>query len=88
MTTFGVWPRFGATQNPPPVGLRLTRPTRNKLERVYFVRLMQTYMHRFGQMAPEDEAELEGLRSLDHELDFIKIFLGQVRNLLAANDVA
>ena len=45
-------------------------------------------MHRFGQMAPEDEAELEGLRSLDHELDFIKIFLGHVRNLLAANDVA
>ena len=32
-------------------------------------------MHRFDQKAPEDEAELEELRSLDHELHFTKILL-------------
>ena len=36
-------------------------------------------MHRFGQKGPKDVAELEELRSWDHELHFTKIRLGHGR---------
>ena len=36
-------------------------------------------MYRFDQKAPEAEAELEELRSWDHELHFTKILLGHGR---------
>jgi hypothetical protein len=49
-------------------------------------------MYRFGQKAPKNVAELEELRSWDHELHFTKIFLVHRRKKtyllhLAAGDV-
>ena len=36
-------------------------------------------MYRFDQKAPEDEAQLEELRSWDHTLHFTQILLGHGR---------
>jgi hypothetical protein len=45
-------------------------------------------MHRFDQKAPENVAELEELRSWDHELHLPKYFYSTgEKSMLAASDV-